>query len=93
MPTFGTLPIGETRANRATGKRAALLQENAWYIQRGAPGQAGLREPGEGETTQVILRRLTAAAEVLGMNMEVRCSASAAAGLARTRPRNPRHAS
>ena len=60
MPTFGTLSIGEARAKSATGKRAALLQEYVAYIQGVASGEAGVLEPGEGETTQAIRRRLTA---------------------------------
>ena len=58
MPTFGTVPIGEARANTVTGQRAALLQEYAGFIQGVPSGQAGKLEPGEGETTQAIRRRL-----------------------------------
>ena len=76
MPTFGTLSIGEARARSVTGKRAALLQEYAGYIQRIAPGEAGMLEPGEGETTQAIRRRLNAAAETLGKGLEVRRTAN-----------------
>ncbi len=52
MPTFGTVPIGEARANTVTGQRAALVQEYAGYIQGVPSGQAGKLEPGEGETTR-----------------------------------------
>ena len=72
MPTFRTIPIGEARASTVTGKRAALLQEYVGYIQRVAPGQAGRLELGDGETTQGIRHRLTAAAETLGKDLEVR---------------------
>ena len=72
MPTFDTVPIGDARANTVTGKRAALLQEYVGYIQRVGPGQAGKLEPGEGDTTQAIRRRLTAAAGTLGKALEVR---------------------
>ena len=77
MPTFDTLPLNEARANSATGQRAALLQEYVGYIQRVAPGQAGRLEPGEGETTLAVRRRLTAAAEALGKELQVRRSANA----------------
>ena len=77
MPTFSLVSIGEARAKTATGKRAALLQEYVGYVQSVAPGEAGMLEVGEGETTQGIRRRLTAAAEMLGKNLEVRRSASA----------------
>ena len=92
MPTFGIVPIGEARANTVTGKRAALLQEYAGYIQRVPPGQAGKLEPGEGETTQALRRRLNAAAETLGMSLEVRRTANAvyfwtSGGRGRGRPR------
>ena len=66
MPTFSLVSIGEARAKTATGKRAALLQEYVGYVQSVAPGEAGMLEVGEGETTQGIRRRLTAAAEMLG---------------------------
>ena len=72
MPTFSTLPIGEARARSATGKRAALLQEHVSYIERVAPGEAGVLQAGEGETTQAIRRRLNAAAEALGKKLEFR---------------------
>ena len=77
MPAFRTLSISEARANSATGKRAALLQEYVGYIERLASGEAGMLEAGEGETTQGIRRRLTVAAKALGKNLEVRRSASA----------------
>ena len=54
-----------------------------------------MREPGEGETMQAVRRRLNAAPEALGMNLDVRRSASAAyffasEGRRRGRPRkNP----
>ena len=95
MPTFSLVSIGEARAKTATGKRAALLQEYVGYVQSVAPGEAGMLEVGEGETTQGIRRRLTAAAEMLGKNLEVRRSASAvyfwaSEGRRRGRPRkNP----
>ena len=41
------------------------------YIQGVAPGQVGKLEPGDGETTQAVRRRLTAAAEALGKDLEV----------------------
>ena len=76
MPTFDILPMNEARANSATGQRAALLQEYIRYIRSLSPGLAGKLEPGEGETTQAIRRRLTAAAEALGKGLEVRRTAS-----------------
>ena len=95
MPTFSLVSIGEARAKTATGKRAALLQEYVGYVQSVAPGEAGMLKVGEGETTQGIRRRLTAAADVLGKNLDVRRSASAvyfwaSEGRRRGRPRkNP----
>ena len=77
MPTFDTVPIGEARANTVTGQRAALLQEYAGFIQGVPLGQAGRLEPGEGETTQAVRRRLNAAAELLGVSIEVRRTAAA----------------
>ena len=77
MPTFDILPMNEARANSATGQRAALLQEYIGYIRSVSPGLAGKLEPGEGETTQAIRRRLAAAAEALGQELEVRRTAGA----------------
>ena len=77
MPTFDTLPLHEARASSATGQRAALLQEYMGYIQILVPGQAGKLEPGEGETTRAIRRRLTAAAEAVGKELQVRRTANA----------------
>ena len=92
MPTFDTVPIGEARANTVTGQRAALLQEYAGFIQSVPPGQAGKLAPGEGETTQAVRRRLNAAAETLGVSIEVRRTAGAvyfwaSEGRRRGRPR------
>ena len=92
MPTFGTVPIGEARANTVMGQRAVLLQEYVGYIQGVPPGQAGKLELGEGETTQAVRRRLNAAAELLGVSLEIRRTAGAvyfwtSAGRRRGRPR------
>ena len=93
MPTFSTLPIGEARARSATGKRAVLLQEYVGYIERVAPGEAGKLEVAEGETTQAVRRRLSAAAEALGKRLEFRHAENAvyfwlSDGRLRGRPRS-----
>ena len=90
MPTFDTLPLNEARANSATGQRAALIQEYIGYIQILAPGQAGKLEPGVSETTQAIRRRLTAAAEALGKELQVRRTANAVYFWAPEAPRRGR---
>ena len=90
MPTFDTIPLNEARANSATGQRAALLQEYMGYIQRVGAGLAGKLEPGEGETTQAVRRRLTAAAEALGKELQVRRTASAVYFWAPEAPRRGR---
>ena len=41
MPTFGTVPIGEARANTVTGQRAALLQEYVVLYPARALGTGG----------------------------------------------------
>ena len=46
MPTFGTVPIDEARANTVTGQRVALLQEYVGIHPGRAPwasGEAGAR--------------------------------------------------
>ena len=90
MPTFDSIPLNEARASSATGQRAALLQEYIGYIQILAPGQAGKLEPGDGETTQAIRRRLTAGAEALGKELQVRRSANAVYFWALEAPRRGR---
>ena len=77
MPTFSVLLAVEARGQSASGKRTELLQEYIGYIQRVAPGQAGVLTAGEGETTQAIRRRLNAAAAALGTNLDVRRSSNA----------------
>ena len=77
LPTFDTLPLNEASANSATGQRAALLQEYMGYIQCVAPGQAGKLEAEPGETAHAIRRRLAAAAEALGKELQFRRSANA----------------
>ena len=90
MPTFDTLPLHEARASSATGQRAALLQEYMGYIRSVSPGLAGKLEPEAGETTQAIRRRLNAAAEALGKELQVRRSASAVYFWAPEAPRRGR---
>ena len=72
MPTFSMLSVAEARARSATGKRPALLQEYVGYIERVGPGEAGKLEAIEGETTQAIRCRISAAAEALGKRLEFR---------------------
>ena len=90
MPTFDILPLNEARANSATGQRAALLQEYMGYIQHIGPGRAGKLQPEAGETTQAIRRRLNAAAETLGKELQVRRSANAVYFWAPDAPRRGR---
>ena len=62
------------RANGVTGKSAALLREYVGFIQGVPPTQAGKLQPGGGETTQAVRRRLNAAAETLGASLKIRLS-------------------
>ena len=95
MPTFSIVSLGKAREGSASGKRAELLQEYLGYIQRVPQGEAGVLEPGEGETPQAIRRRLNAAAETLRKRLDVRRSGRtvyfwASEGRRRGRPRkNP----
>ena len=77
MPTFDIVSVGEAKSRSASGKRAELLQEYTGYIQRVAPGEAGRLTVSEGETTQAIRRRLSAAAEALGTSLDIRRTAKA----------------
>lgn len=72
MPTFSVVMASEARASITIAKRAELLGEYIGYIERVGAGEAGVLTVGEGETTQAIRRRLSAAAETLSRNLEVR---------------------
>ena len=74
MPTFSIVSLREAREGSASGKRAELLQEYIGYIQRVSQGEAGVLEPGEGETPQAIRRRLNTAVETLGKRLDIRRS-------------------
>ena len=92
MPTFAKMSVAQAQAQSATGKRAQVLQEYMGYIQELAPGEAGVLEAGEGETTQAIRRRLGAAAEALGKTLQMRRNGDtvyfwASEGRRRGRPR------
>ena len=90
MPTFSVLLAREARDQIGGGKRAELLQEYIGYIQRIAPGQAGVLTAGEGETTQAIRRRLNAAAEALGTSLDIRRTSNAIYFWGPERPRRGR---
>ncbi len=77
MPTFSIVMASEARSSIANAKRAELLGEYIGYIERVGAGEAGVLTAGEGETTQAVRRRLSAAAEVLGRSVEVRRSGNA----------------
>ncbi|MDE2836019.1 MAG: hypothetical protein OXL97_00715 [Chloroflexota bacterium] len=77
MPMFSVVMASEARASIANEKRALVLGEYIGYIQRIGPGEAGMLTAGEGETTQAVRRRLSAAAELLGRSLEVRRSGNA----------------
>ena len=48
------------------------------FIQGVPSGQAGMLKPREGKTTQAVRRKLNAAAETLGVSLEIRRTATAA---------------
>ena len=92
VPTFAKMSVSQAQAKSATGKRAKVLQEYMGYIQELAPGEAGVLEPGEGESTQAIRRRLSSAADALGKTLQVRRNGGAvyfwtSEGRRRGRPR------
>ena len=66
-----------TRFHYAKHARRAQPEEYVGSIQRVAFGQAEKLEFGEGEPTQAVRRRLNAAAEALGKELQVRRSANA----------------
>ena len=90
MPMFSVILAREARDQIGGGKRTELLQEYIGYIQRVAPGQAGVLTPGEGETTQAIRRRLNAAAAALGTSLDVRRANNAIYFWGAERPRRGR---
>ena len=74
MPRFELLTIPEAQARSATGKRAEILHEYMDYVQRVPKGKAGQLQPGAGETTNAVRRRLGAAAKATGKTLVIRRS-------------------
>ena len=72
MPTINVITLDQAYANTATGKRAQMLQEYIGYIDSVTSGHAGTLQPGDGETTNAIRRRLAAAASAQGKLLTVR---------------------
>ena len=77
MPTFSIVLASEARTSIASERRAALVGEYIGYIERVGAGEAGVLTAGEGETTQAIRRRLSAAADMLGRSLELRRTGNA----------------
>ena len=72
MPTFELVSLDEAMTKSATGKRAEMMAEYVGFIDKVQKGQAGKLQPGEGETTAAVRRRLGAAAKLVGKNLVIR---------------------
>ena len=72
MPRFEFLSAMDVHLELALrGSRGAILREYMGYIERLDPEHVGKLTAQEGETTAAIRRRLGAAAQLLGMSLEV----------------------
>jgi hypothetical protein len=74
MPEFTTVSVQEAQSRTTTGRQKAFLHEYADYIQKLPLGQAGRLRMGEQEKHATIRRRLTVAAQTLGIPMIIKRS-------------------
>ena len=72
MPAFELVRLDEAMIKSATGKRAGMMAEYVGFIEKVQKGQAGKLQPGEGETTAAVRRRLGAAAKLVGKKLVIK---------------------
>ena len=74
MPEFTTVPVQEAQMRTIPGRKGTFINEYADYIQQLLKGQAGRLSAGEGENPLTIRRRLTGAAQTLGISLIIKRS-------------------
>jgi hypothetical protein len=74
MPEFTTVSMKEARLQTTSGRQAKYLSEYAEYIQKLPTGQAGRLRIGGQENPLTIRRRLTGAAQTLGISLIIKRS-------------------
>ena len=72
MPTFDQVPLQAAMLNTSTGKTAKSTQEYLGYIAQLHEGQAGMLQPGEGESLATVRRRLGVAAKLSGKDIAIK---------------------
>jgi hypothetical protein len=74
MPEFETVSVKEAEFRSQSGRRGKFMNEYTDYIQQLPPEQAGKLHPEWNEKPAAIRRRLTQAAQVLGMQLVIKRS-------------------
>jgi hypothetical protein len=74
MPEFTTMSVQEAQLRTVPGRQGRFINEFADYIQQLSSGQAGRLSAGEGENPLTIRRRLTDAAQTLGISLIIKRS-------------------
>jgi hypothetical protein len=74
MPEFTTVSVTEAKLRTTSGRQKTFLQEYADYIQQLSQGQAGRLRIGEQEKHPTVRRRLTVAAQTLGIPLTIKRS-------------------
>ncbi len=72
MPRFDTVSMDEARAKTASPEKTQLVAEYLAYIGHLTPRAAGKLQPGEGENTRALRRRLGAAAKASGKDLVIK---------------------
>jgi hypothetical protein len=74
MPEFTTVSVQEAKLRTIPGRQGTFINEYADYIQQLPNGQAGRLKTGESENPLTIRRRLTGAAQTLGISLIIKRS-------------------
>jgi hypothetical protein len=74
MPEFTTVSVQEAKLRTIPGRQGRFINEYADYIQRVSSGLAGRLRGEESENPLTIRRRLTGAAQALGINLIIKRS-------------------
>jgi hypothetical protein len=74
MPEFTTVSVQEAKVRTIPGRQGRFINEYANYIQQLSSGQAGRLRIGESENPLTIRRRLSTAAQTLGITLIIKRS-------------------
>jgi hypothetical protein len=74
MPEFTTVSVQEAKLRTIPGRQGVFMNEYATYIQQVSSGQAGKLHVLEQENPLTIRRRLSVAAQALGIDLTIKRS-------------------